>query len=118
MSDQFIIEQFNAAFPTLSFEDCEQLQQHLDKTKNKIRQQKASAVRKQIEELAASLGLSVDEVMNTAQSQPKKAKKPVEPRYRDPSEPTNTWTGRGKQPRWLATKIAEGAKLQDFLIQG
>ena len=118
MSDQSIIEQFNAAFPELSNEECEQLQQHLDKTKNKIRQQKASAVRKQIEELAASLGLSVDEVMNTVPSQPKKAKKPVEPRYRDPSEPTNTWTGRGKHPRWLATKIAEGAKLQDFLIQG
>lgn len=36
----------------------------------------------------------------------KENKKPVEPRYRDPSEPTNTWTGRGRQPRWLVTKIA------------
>ena len=48
----------------------------------------------------------------------KKNKKPVKPRYLDPSEPTNTWNRRGRQPRWLATKIAEGAKLQDFLIKG
>ena len=118
MSEQSIIEKFNVAFPELSFEDCELLEKHLSKTKNKIQQQKASVVRKQIEELAASLGLSVAEIMSdTATKKIRPTKKPVEPRYRDPSNPENTWTGRGKQPRWLAAKIAEGAKLQDFLIK-
>ncbi|EPL5429774.1 TPA: H-NS family nucleoid-associated regulatory protein, partial [Acinetobacter baumannii] len=27
-----------------------------------------------------------------------------------------TWTGRGKQPRWLVAEIEKGAKLEDFLI--
>jgi DNA-binding protein H-NS len=27
-----------------------------------------------------------------------------------------TWTGRGKQPRWLVAQLEKGAKLEDFLI--
>jgi DNA-binding protein H-NS len=34
---------------------------------------------------------------------PKRAKKPVEVRYRDP-ESGSTWSGRGKPPRWIAGK--------------
>jgi DNA-binding protein H-NS len=35
-------------------------------------------------------------------------------KYRDG---TNTWAGRGKRPRWLQEKLAEGAKLEDFLVK-
>lgn len=41
---------------------------------------------------------------------------PVEPKYRDPANPANTWSGRGKQPRWLATYTSQGRNLADFLI--
>ena len=27
-----------------------------------------------------------------------------------------TWTGRGKQPRWLVAQLDKGAKLEDFQI--
>lgn len=40
----------------------------------------------------------------------------VKPRYANP-ETGETWTGRGKQPAWLVAKIAEGASIDDFLIQ-
>lgn len=29
----------------------------------------------------------------------------------------NTWTGRGKQPRWLAEYIAKGGNLSDVLVK-
>jgi len=31
------------------------------------------------------------------------------------SSGTDTWSGKGKQPKWLATKIAAGSKLDNFL---
>lgn len=34
-------------------------------------------------------------------------------RYRDGE---NTWTGRGKTPRWLAAKIAAGATREQFEV--
>lgn len=41
----------------------------------------------------------------------------VAPKYRNPADAEQTWTGRGKQPRWLAEFTAQGRKVEDFLIQ-
>ena len=41
----------------------------------------------------------------------------VLPKYRNPAEPAETWSGRGKQPRWLSAQLRSGKKLNDFLIQ-
>ena len=41
----------------------------------------------------------------------------VEPKYVDPDDPSNTWSGRGRPARWLQKKIAAGARLEDFLIE-
>jgi DNA-binding protein H-NS len=41
----------------------------------------------------------------------------VFPKYRNPAEPTETWAGRGKQPRWLTAQLRIGKKLDDFRIQ-
>jgi DNA-binding protein H-NS len=40
----------------------------------------------------------------------------VLPKYFNPSAPTETWSGRGKQPRWLVAALRSGSKLDDFLI--
>jgi DNA-binding protein H-NS len=40
----------------------------------------------------------------------------VAPKYRNPANPSETWSGRGKHPRWMASEIARGRKAEDFLI--
>lgn len=40
----------------------------------------------------------------------------VFPKYRNPQAPSETWSGRGKQPRWLASAIKNGRKIDDFKI--
>ncbi len=40
----------------------------------------------------------------------------IAPKYRNPANPKETWTGRGRQPRWLAALIAKGKKPENFLI--
>jgi DNA-binding protein H-NS len=40
----------------------------------------------------------------------------VFPKYRNPQTPSETWSGRGKQPRWLAAAIKAGRKIEDFKI--
>lgn len=39
----------------------------------------------------------------------------VLPKYQNPNG-SETWSGRGKQPRWLAAQLRAGAKLEDFQI--
>lgn len=41
---------------------------------------------------------------------------PVLPKYRNPNDPSETWSGRGKQPRWLKAQLRAGKKLSDLLI--
>jgi DNA-binding protein H-NS len=42
----------------------------------------------------------------------------VPPKYRNPDNPSETWTGRGRAPRWLAAELKRGSRLEDFLIEG
>ena len=42
---------------------------------------------------------------------------PVLPQYRNPDEPSETWTGRGKRPRWLVAQLKSGGRIEDFRIE-
>ena len=40
----------------------------------------------------------------------------VLPKYRNPAEHSETWSGRGKQPRWLVAALKDGHKIEEFVI--
>jgi DNA-binding protein H-NS len=40
----------------------------------------------------------------------------VYPKYQNPKVPSETWSGRGKTPRWLVAAFKMGQKLEDFAI--
>jgi DNA-binding protein H-NS len=39
-----------------------------------------------------------------------------EPKFRNPNDPSITWSGRGRHPRWLNELIAAGRAINDFRI--
>ena len=53
---------------------------------------------------------------HTERVSPIKGKK-VKPKYRNPSKPSETWAGRGRQPRWLAHELSKGKNIESFLIR-
>ena len=40
----------------------------------------------------------------------------VYPKYRNPERPSETWSGRGKRPRWVGVQLRSGKKVEDLLI--
>ena len=81
----------------------------------KIERQSAerSAVRQKLADMAKEHGFEMHELFGKG----RKGKGTVSPKYRDPKNPANTWTGRGRPPRWLAAATKSGkAKREDFLI--
>jgi len=40
----------------------------------------------------------------------------VVPKYRNPNDSSETWSGRGKQPRWLVALLKAGKQIDDFRI--
>jgi DNA-binding protein H-NS len=37
-------------------------------------------------------------------------------RFRNPADDSQTWTGRGRQPKWIAEALSGGKSLDDFRI--
>ncbi|HIQ40876.1 MAG TPA: H-NS histone family protein [Sulfurivirga caldicuralii] len=42
---------------------------------------------------------------------------PVPPKYRNPNNPSETWTGRGRQPKWVTALLSQGYTLEQLKIQ-
>lgn len=89
-----------------------------------------AAIRKRIVDFATAEGYTVAELFGgkgAATRAPRAAKATkkaggrklgkVAPKYRNPDNPKETWTGRGKQPRWMAAMVKKGKKPEDFLIR-
>jgi len=90
--------------------------QQLIKAKRKTSLKQARA---KIDQIAAELGVTVEELLaakSDAKTPVTKERKKVEARYRNLANASETWTGRGKQPRWLTAQLLAGKKLADFLI--
>lgn len=69
-----------------------------------------------LESRLAVLNRSMNAVMPSAPDQLHRRSYPkVLPKYRNPST-SETWSGRGRQPRWLVTAIEAGRKADDFRI--
>jgi len=51
-----------------------------------------------------------------ANGKPRRRYPRVFPKYRNPEMPSETWSGRGKQPRWLVAALQSGRKIDDFKI--
>ena len=101
----------------LSVEDLKRLQSEAEVLIASKKDQAIDDAYNQILAIAQSVGLTVEEVLEVgAQKRKKTTRKAVEPRYRNTNNADETWTGRGKQPRWLVAELEKGAKLEDFLI--
>ena len=72
-----------------------------------------------IEELFGGATVKKTAARKVAKKATRKGRKlgKVPPKYRNTADKTETWTGRGKQPRWLAAQVAKGKKVEDFLIK-
>ncbi|MBV6570740.1 H-NS histone family protein [Acinetobacter baumannii] len=101
----------------LSVEELKRLQEEAEALIASKKDQAIEDAYNQIIEIAENVGFSVEQLLEFgAQKRKKTTRKSVEPRYRNKNNAEETWTGRGKQPRWLVAEIEKGAKLEDFLI--
>ncbi|WP_228268169.1 H-NS family nucleoid-associated regulatory protein [Acinetobacter sp. TUM15113] len=101
----------------LSVEDLKRLQAEAEALIASKKDQAIEDAYNQIIAIADAIGYSVEELLEVGEQKRKKTtRKAVEPRYRNKSNTEETWTGRGKQPRWLVAELEKGAKLEDFLI--
>ncbi|CAA9317346.1 MAG: hypothetical protein AVDCRST_MAG71-1078 [uncultured Lysobacter sp.] len=118
---------------SLSAKELDALINQAKKRRTTLSKRKPIAtVRTKLTQLARAEGYSIEELFGgpatverggrraVEKAPSKKAGKStgkVAPKYRNPDNPAETWTGRGKQPRWLAAHTAGGRELAEFVIR-
>ena len=117
---------------TLSQKELASLINQAKKRQTTLKKRKsATTVRARLTALARAEGYTVAELFGgsaastprtSTRAAPAKAARKgrklgkVEPKYRNPANAAETWTGRGKQPRWLAEMVRNGRTVDEFLI--
>jgi DNA-binding protein H-NS len=87
--------------------------------------QRAKTTLKEIRRLAAEVGFEVTFAKAGKPVGGKAGKAPVSaPRgkavqkYRNPDDPSETWSGRGRPPKWVQAALDQGQTLEDLAIPG
>jgi DNA-binding protein H-NS len=101
----------------MDFDELWLLHEQLTKVlAEKITTEKLELERRLAQLNRATIGPDDSSSPESRTNRPKRRYPKVLPKYRNPSAPTETWSGRGKQPRWLVAALRSGHKLEDFLI--
>ena len=83
--------------------------------------EKVAKMRDKVMAMITSEGIDYAELMGHSVTKRKKAtakvKAKVKPKYRNPANKDETWSGRGRQPRWFAAAIKAGKKESSLLIK-
>ncbi len=71
-------------------------------------------LKRKLEEMAQQSGFDVSELFGSRGGARKGSKVAV--KFRNPKDHSQTWTGRGRKPRWIADALAKGQKMDSFLV--
>lgn len=80
-----------------------------------------SDVQAEILRLADSVGRSVEEILSMSSDGKRKRTSKSDTgekivKFRNTVNPDETWSGRGKRPRWLQEALLNGADIQSFAV--
>ncbi len=98
---------FNAVdLDALSFDELRSLISDAEVAMARQLQERRREVVAQMRELAASVGIQFEIIADASLKRRRLAASA--PRYRNPENPEQTWSGRGKRPRWFIDSINSG----------
>ncbi|HET6604698.1 MAG TPA: H-NS histone family protein [Xanthomonadaceae bacterium] len=115
----------------LNRRELEALIAKAEKQKDRLRRKDKDKVRRQLTRLATAEGYTLQELFGGSLAgkaagksvRKAKARRPgpgkgtkVPPKYRNPSDPAQTWSGRGTRPRWFAQALERGVSEPDLRI--
>ena len=114
-----------------SIEKLKKEQAKIEKALSIAEKRDKKAAMAKLSTVAKQHGFELDELMTGSKSTKKaaapkgratskkkksKARGKVAPKYRNPDDESQTWTGRGRKPLWVVAQLDSGANIEDFAI--
>ena len=105
----------------LPIDDLANLKQAVDGEITRRAAVEMDGIRAKLRATSQTLGVSIPELLGlpgapSASTRKERKKRVARPKYQHPDDPTQTWSGRGKPPRWLQDLIEAGANKDNYLI--
>lgn len=99
---------------TMSLKELKELQSQVTKAIASFEDRKKKAALVELEGKARELGFSSLAELTGVSS--RRGRAPSAPKYANPSNSADTWTGRGRKPRWFTEGLAGGKSPEDMAI--
>ena len=104
----------NADVDKMSYAELADMERQIARLKIEKQNAERLELREKLTDMAKQHGFDIQELF----AKGRRGKGSVAVKYRDPKNRENTWTGRGRMPRWMAAATKGGrAKKEDFLIR-
>jgi DNA-binding protein H-NS len=84
-----------------------------------LRKEKVGKLREKVLALIKAEGYTFEDIFGggvRGASTKRRGTGTVAPKYRNPADPEQTWSGRGKRPRWFNDALKAGKKEKDLAI--
>ncbi len=91
-----------------------ELRSNLDDALKHAEERERTEALRAAEEAAAKYGFSLEEIAASAKAGSKKGK--AAPKYRNPQNPEETWSGRGRKPHWVHAALTAGIDISELEI--
>ena len=102
----------NIDIDKMNLKELRDLRGRLDRAINSYEDRKRREALAAVEEAAREHGFNLTELTG---GKPLRIGT-VAPKYANPEDPTITWTGRGRKPRWVQENLESGKSMEDLLI--
>lgn len=99
-------------FEKMSLKELRDLRTKLDRAINSYEDRRRREAMSAVEEAAKAHGFNLSE-LTSAKS---RRGGTVAPKYVHPEDPNQTWTGRGRKPKWVQDALDQGKSLEDLGI--
>lgn len=99
---------------TMSLKDLKEVQAQVARAIATFEDRKKKEARARLEEAARELGYSFAELAEAAPVRAKASSSAA--KYANPANKADTWTGRGRKPRWFIEALAAGKNPSDLTV--
>ena len=97
----------------MSYRELQELVLKAQRAMVNVQNRERDALRQRMESMAKDAGFKLGDLVGGRGGKGRT----VAVKYSNPDDPSQTWTGRGRKPKWLAAEMSKGARLERFLVR-
>jgi DNA-binding protein H-NS len=95
----------------LSVQELKDLQKEIPRAITRASERRKQEARAELEARARELGFNLPELLEV-----RRKGRSAEPKFAHPGDPSTTWSGRGRKPKWFSDAVAKGKKPEEMAI--